>query len=294
MNQISFNTIKELFSENKWDVGYISAEQLRLASLHPIKAKFHVVGADYTNSIQFNGLTNAIVLIKDSHAWDYTLYDEAEELLKRSNFPNWFMLYTNYKEAAIQAGLGVRARNTLIYSYRFGFDCHITAVGFNMEIIDVPTNRRVNNNLWRRCKGCDDCRKACPVGAIHNEENGRPMWLDSTACDNFLGFGEHLTIPSVRKFWHEHVYPELSDEEVKKVTKPLDMPFDKNGFSFDGNMVKKDGKPVNVPLCKECTTQPRCSKWNGKYPYHLVAGEDITKPIFFKEFHDSKKRFSQK
>ena len=34
-----------------------------------------------------------------------------------------------------------------------------------------------------------------------------------------------------------------------------------------GLMVEKDGKPIAAPMCRECTSQPRCSKWNGKYPY---------------------------
>ena len=42
----------------------------------------------------------------------------------------WYPMYTNYKEAAILSGLGVRARNTLVYSYKFGFDCHFAMIGF--------------------------------------------------------------------------------------------------------------------------------------------------------------------
>ena len=31
--------------------------------------------------------------------------------------------------------------------------------------------------------------------------------------------------------------------------------------------IEKNGKPVIIPFCRECTSQPRCSKWNGQYPY---------------------------
>ena len=29
-------------------------------------------------------------------------------------------------------------------------------------------------------------------------------------------------------------------------------------------------KPIPVPMCRECTSKPRCSKWNGKYPYEKI------------------------
>ena len=45
------------------------------------------------------------------------------------------------------------------------------------------------------------------------------------------------------------------------------MPWDKNGYSYDGQVVRKNGEPVNIPVCRECISQPRCSKWNGNYPY---------------------------
>lgn len=288
MQKISFNEIVKLF-DNSWDVGIISADQLLQCSLKPIKFKFHFTGADFTNDIHFRGLTNTIILIKDGHNWDYSHYDESVEILKKSNFKNWFEIYTNFKEAAIMAGLGVRARNSLIYSYKFGFDCHIAAIGFREEIIDLPKNRRINNNMWKRCNGCDDCRKACPVGAIHNEKE--PYWLDSSACDTFTGFSDHPTIPSLKKFWHENVYPEIPKNVVDEIKSHLhiqpilginELPWDQNGYSFDGRIVKKNGAPVNVGFCRECTSQPRCSKWNGKYPYDDMNKQNEIKPIFFK------------
>jgi ferredoxin len=212
--------------------------------------------------------------------------------LKKNNIENWFPLYTNYKEAAILAGLGVRARNSLIYSYKFGFDCHIAAVGFEAEIIDLPTNRRVNGEMWRRCQGCSDCAKACPVGAIQNEK--KPYWLNSTKCEDFIGYGDHPTIPSIKQYWHKNVYPEETKEFVDSLKGAIDgfkvfnngpIPFDKNGYAFDGNIITKDGKAVNVPFCRECTSQPRCSKWGGKYPYDEILNETIDgdwQPIKFK------------
>ncbi|NDB87071.1 MAG: hypothetical protein EB127_30955, partial [Alphaproteobacteria bacterium] len=88
-------------------------------------------------------------------------------------------------------------------------------IGFIDKIIDLPTNRRINNKMWKRCDGCDDCRKACPVGAIHNETE--PYWLNSGDCDNFIGFSDHETIPSIKKFWHENVYPEIDNQNIDNI-----------------------------------------------------------------------------
>ena len=102
-------------------------------------------------------------------------------------------------------------------------------------------------------------------------------WLDSSACDNFIGLGNHPRIPSIKKFWHEKVHPELSKKEVAKLNTfnklkkkygERGLPFDKNGYVHHSSFgVLKDNKPVAVPMCRECTSQPRCSKWNGHFPY---------------------------
>jgi ferredoxin len=272
-NLISFLDISTLFNPKQWDVGYLSAEQLLQVSLSPVKAASHPYGNNFTNSIHFQGLANAVVLIRDGHHWDYTHYDESVNILKNSNFKNWFSIYTNFKDAAILSGIGVRARNSLVYSYKFGFDCHITVIGFREEITDIPTNKRINYKLWSRCNGCNDCITACPVGAIHG--NKEPYWLNSMDCDNFIGSSDHPTIPSIKKFWYENVHPEFPKEKldtIKTMFQVKEMfggpyPYDANGFTYDGQVVRKNGEAVNIPFCRECTSQPRCSKWNGEYPY---------------------------
>lgn len=292
---ISFKDIKKLFDPEEWDISVISGEELQRASLYPLKLVAHPFGKNYTNKIHFDILPNTLVMVKKGHTWDYTHYIEGVNILKKSNLnkASWFPIYTNFKEAALLAGLGVRARNSLIYSYKFGFDCHISAVGITEQIVDLPTNRRHNKNLWRRCKGCDDCAKACPVGAIHNDE--QPNWLNSTKCDDFIGIGTHDTIPSIKSFWHKNVYPEFSKEEIDSIKTNKDtrdflrrhnfdprinnLPFDRNGYTFDGQVVRKDGIAVNIAFCRECTSQPRCSKWGGKFPYN----EDIKEIHFYKK-----------
>lgn len=298
--EISFLEIQKHFDSKDWDIGYLDEESLRRVALSPLKTSggYPSYAMDYFNEIIYPDVSNAIVLIRKGHTWDYTLYGEINHILTESGLTGWLPTFTNYKEAAIHAGLGVRARNSLIYSYKFGFDCHINIVRFNKKIINLPTNKRKNFKLWRRCKGCDDCAKACPVGAIHNKgDNPFEYWLDSTKCIDFIVYGDHPTIPSIKKFWHKNVYPEVPQESIDRMTGHIEaskelfslginnteMPYNRNGYTYDGLVVRKDGKDIDVPVCRECTSQPRCSKWDGNYPYDTISEREQVKVIkFFK------------
>jgi NAD-dependent dihydropyrimidine dehydrogenase PreA subunit len=271
--QIDFNEIKSVFNED-WDVGYISAEDLLRCCLLPIKAKFQTSHTcDLTNSIGFRGINNAIVLVKQSDKWDYELVTEAYNILIENGFRNILNIYTNFKEVAISAGLGVRAKNSLIYTHKFGFDCHICSIMFFDEIINYPKLENINYGIWDKCYGCIDCYKACPVNAIRNQKE--PYWLNSELCDSFIAYNNHDKIPSIKEFWHKNVHPEYNKEIIDSINSyesmmlllNREMLYDNNGYTCDGLSVKKDGKTIFIPICRECTSQKRCSKWNGSYPY---------------------------
>lgn len=273
MNTIDFNDIKKIFDDT-WDVGYLSKQHLLQSAHAPIKNKYHVYGHDYTNSTQFKNLNNAIILIKTGHTWDYTHYQQAIDLLAASGMQGWYPAYTNYKHAAVHAGLGVRAKNSLIYSFKFGFDCHIAMICFQQEIVNYPDrSKKRNYGLWQHCEGCDDCLVNCPVKAIHYDDK-EPPWIDSAACENFIFFGKSDKVPNVLNYWHKNLHPEIPKdvidniESLEQMNKAIGVfNWDANGYSYDGSVVKKDGNPVYIPHCRECTSQPRCSKWAGKYPY---------------------------
>jgi ferredoxin len=280
--------IKRWFDSDKWDIGYLTKEQLKICSLTPIKMQYqYSKGWNFINDIFFDwlGICNGIVLIKKSSvSLDYLLYEEATEILTKQGLKeggDWGHFYTNFKEAEILSGRGVRARNSLVYNYKFGFDSKVCVIGFMMEIQNPPKIKRVAGNnfkdrYWHNCIGCDACREACPVGAIHNNEE--VDWLDSAVCDNFLGLSDHPKIPSMKKYWHKYVRPETPKEIVDEV---IDVPSKKlaidkgfpmmdwnaNGYSDRDGIFHKDGKEITVPICRECQVQAPCSDWGGKYPY---------------------------
>jgi len=276
-----FSHIKNLFPKDQWDVGYLTQTQLKICGSYPIKSKCHLdkeLLEDYANEVHFYGLRNCIVLIRYTEdTGDYAFYEEAIDILNKSSLKKWHMIYTNFKEAALQAGLGVTAKNSLVHTHRFGFDSKICAVGFEDEITDPPTNKKVNKKLWDRCVGCWDCAINCPVKAIHNDgDKMENNWLDGSKCDDFIGLSDHPTIPSIKKFWHKNVHPEVPKKEVTKLKTLFDvlkkygqssLPFDKNGYSPSKFGVRKDNKDVLITHCRECTSQPRCSQWKGHYPY---------------------------
>ena len=289
---LDFEEIKKWFDSDKWDIGYLTKKQLKICTQSPIKTITQHYGWFFVNKLHFNweGIRNGIVLIRNSSiSLDYSLYEEATKILVKQGLKeriDWGHVYTNFKEAEILSGKGVRARNSLVYNYKFGFDSKVCVVGFMEMIQNPPKIKRVAGNnfkdeFWHKCIGCDACREVCPVGAIHNNESAN--WLDSGACDDFLGLSDHPRIPSMKKYWHENVRPDIPKEMVDRVTNSREndkmgkqvggeqIPFldwNANGYkAANQGIIYKDGKEIPVPVCRECQVQAPCSKWGGKYPY---------------------------
>jgi ferredoxin len=277
---MKFDAFKKLFPEDKWDVGFLSIENLKRCAFSPLKAIYHG-GAKpclkIANEVDYDCMFyNALVLVRKTEiTLDYSLNEEAEAILEANGFKyqqHYIEIYTNFKLAAILSGLGVRGKNSLVHSHKFGFDCKICCYGFEETITDAP-NIAPDLGFLDACANCDDCRKRCPAGAIHNDKE--PYWLDSTNCNGFILMSYHDKIPSVKKFWHKYVHPELGLDAVKSVKKCDQLLWNANGYCIStdpanrGQNPYKDGKPIYVPVCRECQIQPRCSKWNGVYPYEL-------------------------
>ena len=294
--KLNMKEIKGWFDSDKWDVGYLTKEHLEICSQTPIKAQFqYAKGWNFSNDIHFNwkDICNGIVLINHSSiSMDYSLYEKATKILIKQGLKegiDWNHAYTNFKEAEILSGRGVRARNSLVYNYKFGFDSKVCVIGFMGMIQNPPKIKRVAGNnfkeeFWHNCIGCDACREVCPVGAIHNNEDIN--WLDSSACDDFIGLSNHPRIPSMKKYWYKNVRPDIPKEIVDKVTSFSELlgaagqgiPFldwNTNGYSEEDGIVRKDGKEISIPTCRECQVQAPCSKWGGKYPYEKESSNIV-------------------
>ena len=284
-NEMDYREIRKWFDPDKWDIGYLTKERLEICSQRPIKCPCQPHGKTSTNQIHYDweGICNALVLVRHSStSLEYKLYDEATKILSKNGLKEgvaWVHIYINFKEALLQSGRGARARNSLVYNYKFGFDSKICVIGFP-KMIKNPPKRKPVKGWWARCIGCDDCRINCPAGAIHNEGDPEDYWLDSAACDNFIGFGTHPTIPSMKTFWHKYIHPEVSKEIVDGITSLkkdkeagengkhyINQSWNANGHTVEEGIFKYKGEQISMTLCRECQVQPRCSKWGGKFDY---------------------------
>lgn len=260
MSKVEFSEIVSLFDLNIWDIGYLSSHQMDRAGNTPLKAKFHMHdGFDLTNHIHNTSL-NGIVLVRyTDEANNYNLYDESSEILKAKFGDKVIATYSNFKESALLSGMGHRAKNSLVYNRKFGFQSKICVFMFVDEIVNHE-NLKPSKDLLDLCTDCDDCIKNCPVGAIQED------WIDARKCDDFLGFGNHPTISSTKWFWYEKMNPDIP----KEVIESWDC-FEKAGnfewgqgidglYESDGIHLWKDGKKIGIPQCRECVCQPKCSK----------------------------------
>lgn len=272
MNTIDFKDIQKVFDTDEWDVAYFSPSQMERVVNSPLKGKDHLAGLDVSDPLSLAKTKYELWAEKESHYFNgillarfsertgcYSLYEESFKMITDA-FPDkeFAMIYLNFKQAAIQTGLGSRARNSLIYNRKFGFQCKFCAYIFKDEIVNY-TQLSVNKNLLDLCEGCDDCIVNCPAQAIHED------WIDAKRCEEFIGWGNHPTIKSKKWFWYEKMQPDIPREVVESWTigegGPCEWGHGVDGYyELDQYTLKKDGVPVAFEHCNECQKQPRCSK----------------------------------
>lgn len=292
-----------LFDETIWDFGVLNSIEFRQVTNFPIKAVSQEYGIPYTNPFDryeaYKPFPKSVVLLArhTEISDDYSLYFEYEDILNESPFAKLvFPIYCNYKEASILAGISVRAKNALTWNYKFGFDCKYFAFGVNEKIIGYE--KEIDGGWLKFCKNCDDCRVACPVGAIHNEKE--PFFLDGRACDDMITYGRHNHphIPSVKMKWWKEVcptvpredidtitnsetlrkfyrkYPETTARNEQQIENEMFLYFDwpNTGIEYrPGIGLSYDERnPIRTPMCRECQVQPRCNKKFRKVKHEYV------------------------
>ena len=265
---MKFEEINKLFNPKEWDVGVINREETMKCANSPLKVHYQSPGLKYNyvtkdNWEQYKSVLVVIRFTPDPGIYDF--YYEVSEILKgvgewkhiksQDEIPGdrgWRHLYFDFKKAAVFAGLGVRAKNSLIHNRKFAFNCKICAVGFKEEI--TRYKKEIDFDILKACIGCDDCLRNCPVDAIkHDGLKEKGHWIDSMACDNHLE-------GQLKDEWRKTQKPLMSDYEFDSVTMD-DIIWDKDGFNYDPmiQQVYKDKKPYSIPYCTICIDQPRCT-----------------------------------
>ena len=265
MKNISWNQIIESFNDEEWDFSWLNGIEINQVLNFPIK----IDDTSYINEVNTHRMeidpdTLFLVVVKKTQDYDYSLTNSVLKILYNNFKIDGKEFWCNYKYATILSGLCQYAKNNLVYHHKFYFDTHLSVIQLFSPIIDLPVRKLPNFNLLEKCNNCFDCYFSCPVNAIHNQENW--MWVDMEKCDNFNHFNNHPFIPSIKENWLKYEAPFLSENIKQKIS------------NFE-DAVKYTGKPINCyssidnnvyyqfPICRECTSQPKCSKYNGNYPY---------------------------
>jgi ferredoxin len=133
------------------------------------------------------------------------------------------------------------------------------------KIYDLPIKKLPNFSLLALCNNCNDCIKACPVSAIHFNETY--SWIDARECELFSNFGNDPKIPSIKWNWIKLNNFNLSDQEIENIHNFIDC---KNSCGCIPNgivTINNLNYVTTLPICRECTSQKRCTKYKGCYSY---------------------------
>jgi ferredoxin len=262
---INFQEVVDLFPKDDWDVGLLMGENYYECINFPIKLATHSYGVDITNPITavpksyetFEEINSFVILIgKTEKSNDYSLYEESKKILEKKFICD--PVYLNFKKAAVLSGLGSIAKNSLLFNRKFGFQCKICAYNigsgqyYNYEIPEI------NRNILDLCDGCNDCIVNCPAGAIHE------TWVDSRKCDTYIGLSNSDKHTSIKWFWWEKCgkyQGKYTEQDLKNWStfEDFDIKWESPFTNKDG-ILKKNGIVMDIPHCRECQKQPKCSK----------------------------------
>lgn len=263
LTPINYKNIIKLFNLEYWDFSYLTHNEMMEVLNFPIKFGINKI-EKYENENENNKDANYLIIVKQTENYDYSLEPEFLEIFLK-HFPHIQIskFWCNYKYAAVKAGLGQYAKNSLFYHPRFQFETHIFVAKILNPITFLPVRNKSNFNYLEQCKNCNDCFKNCPAQAIHNQNNF--PWIDTEKCNNFCSYGNHDKIPSIKQNYI--LLQHLSQEEKKEIKNFHDLNnIIPDSFSSYININNKEYW-YQYPICRECTSQPKCSKYNGKYPY---------------------------
>ena len=261
---INFQNLKSIF-DNEWDVGVLTEDFYDECLNSPIKTVTHLYGSNLTTNPITSFISNGeqeiksfLVLAKKStNPNDYSLYEKSNELLKNSGY-NFHPVYLNYKKALVLSGMGVIAKNSLVYNRKFGFQCKICMYAIETGNFYNLDDVKIDRTMLDLCDGCYDCIKNCPVNAIHE------TYIDAKKCDDYIGFGNDKDISSMKWNWWEHIgkySSQYTEEDVRSWSSYKDMNFIWEGeYKSTEGIIYKNNIPIDLKHCRKCQEQPRCSK----------------------------------
>lgn len=266
LKDISYEDIISIFDNTKWDFSYLTYSEMEEVLNFPVKISINhlerlIQKPDLESDVIF------LIIVKQTDNYDYSLGNEFEEICHKY-IPDlsFSSFWCNYKYAAVKSGLGQYAKNSLFYHPKFQFETHLHVVVLFNHINDLPNRQQNNFNYLSLCENCSDCYNACPVSAIHNQDNF--PWIDMKKCDNFCFFGNHDYIPSIKQ--NHILLRNVPKDKKNKITSYEQFNKEFPNISLSAGIMDDNGKVYwgQYPTCRECTSQPKCSKYNGKYPYH--------------------------
>lgn len=265
LKPINYNNLISNFDKQEWDFSYLTYSEMMEVLNFPVKISINHL----EHLIQHPDLPDTatfLIVVKRTQDYDYSIGDIFIKNCS-NHFPEIKLgnFWCNYKYAAVKAGLGQYAKNSLFYHPIFGFETHLYVAIIYSPLYNLPNRNKSNFNYLKQCDNCNDCAQSCPVQAIHNKDQF--CWIDMEKCDNFCMFGNHPTIPSVK--WNYIFLNHLSLEEKYAIQTYDEFNTQFPNLQIGSGIIDDNGRTCwyQYPTCRECTSQKKCSKYNGHYPY---------------------------